>query len=300
MARSDTRFREAYNSLLDYCGTLPVGSPVPAENELGARTNVSRTVVRRCLARLEERKVISWHGREKRILRQPQGKDRLELPSGRMSVDDLEQRFLDWVLKFDVPADTALSVAELSRMFDVPQHELKEFLAGLSRFGLVARRPRGGWMLRGFTKDFAIELSDFRSILEINAIRNVADLPVDHPIWPKIAELRARHLDLKARIERDFHEFSKIDEAFHQAINSVVKNRFVEEFQKVISLIFHYHYLWNKADEKDRNAAAVDEHLAIMDALEARDTEAACRAAEKHLKTSKTTLLSSLRYHELG
>ena len=185
-------------------------------------------------------------------------------------------------------------------MFDVPQHELKEFLAGLSRFGLVARRPRGGWILRGFTRDYAIELSDFRSILEINAIRKVADLPVDHPIWPKLEELRMKHLDLKARIDRDYHEFSKIDEAFHQAINSVVKNRFVEEFQKVISLIFHYHYLWNKADEKDRNAAAIEEHLAIMDALEARDADAACRAAEKHLKTSKTTLLSSLRHHELG
>lgn len=109
-----------------------------------------------------------------------------------------------------------------------------------------------------------------------------------------------QHLDLKARIDSDYHEFSKIDETFHQAINSVVRNRFVEEFQKVISLIFHYHYLWNKADEKDRNAAAIEEHLAIVEALEARDADAACRAAVKHLKTSKTTLLSSLRHHDLG
>lgn len=300
LARSDTRFREAYNRLLDYCGTLQPGDAVPAENELSALADVSRTVVRRCLARLEERKVISWHGREKRILRKPASADRLELPATHASADDLEQRFLEWVLKFDVPAETPLSVAELSRMFDVPQHKLKEFLAGLSRFGLVARRPRGGWMLRGFTRDFAIELSDFRFVLEVDAIRKVAELPVDHPIWPTLADLRMQHLDLKARIDADYHEFSKIDEAFHQAINSVVRNRFVEEFQKVISLIFHYHYLWNKADEKDRNAAAIEEHLAIMDALEARDADAACRAAEKHLKTSKTTLLSSLRHHELG
>ena len=155
-------------------------------------------------------------------------------------------------------------------------------------------------MLRGFTRDFAIELSDFRSVLEVDAIRKVADLPVDHPIWQTLEELRMQHIDLKARIDRDYHEFSKMDEAFHQAINSVVRNRFVEEFQKVISLIFHYHYLWDKADEKDRNAAAIEEHLAIIDALEARDADAACRAAEKHLKTSKTTLLSSLRHHELG
>ena len=97
----------------------------------------------------------------------------------------------------------------------------------------------------------------------------------------------------------DFHEFSKLDEAFHMAINSVVKNRFVAEFQKVISLIFHYHYLWDKTDEKKRNGAAIDEHLAIIDALEARDEAAALAATRRHLKTSKTTLLSSLRYHDL-
>lgn len=300
LARSDTRFREAYNRLLDYCETLQPGDALPAENELSALANVSRSVVRRCLARLEDCEVILWQGREKRILRKPASADRLELPTTRAPADDLEQRFLDWILKFDVPAETPLSVAELSRMFDVPQHELKEFLAGLSRFGLVARRPRGGWILRGFTRDFAIELSEFRSVLEIDAIRKVADLPVDHPIWPTLEDLRMQHLDLKARIDSDYHEFSKIDETFHQAINSVVRNRFVEEFQKVISLIFHYHYLWNKADEKDRNAAAIEEHLAIVEALEARDADAACRAAVKHLKTSKTTLLSSLRHHDLG
>lgn len=300
MARSDTRYRNAYNRLLDYCGSLELGALAPAEKELGEIANVSRTVVRRCLAGLEERGVISWGGREKRILRKPTAADRVELPAARVSSDDLEQRFLDWILKFDVPAETPLSVAELSRTFDVPQHELKEFLAGLSRFGLVARRRQGGWMMRGFTKEYAVELSDFRSVLELHAVNQTAEAPVDHPIWKTLETLRKDHLELRRHIDTDYHRFSKLDEAFHQAINSVVRNRFVEEFQKVISLIFHYHYLWNKADEKDRNEAAIDEHLAIIEALEARDAEAAHRAAQKHLRTSKTTLLSSLRHHELG
>ncbi|NDV00086.1 GntR family transcriptional regulator [Pseudoroseicyclus tamaricis] len=300
MARSDTRFREAYNQLLDYCEALPPGASVPSEKDLGDVADVSRTVVRRCLARLQERGVISWEGREKRLLRPPTREDRIEVPDSRPSSDDLEQRFLDWVLRFDVPADTPLSVAELSRMFAVPQHELKEFLAGLSRFGLVARRRQGGWTLRGFTKEFAIELSEFRSVLELHAVRVAAEMPVDHHIWPRLARLRAAHEDLRERIDADFHEFSKLDESFHQVINSVVRNRFVEEFQKVISLIFHYHYMWDKAEEKVRNAAAIEEHLAIIDALEARDAAEAHTAAERHLRTSKTTLLSSLRYHELG
>ncbi|TNJ40817.1 GntR family transcriptional regulator [Phaeobacter sp. B1627] len=300
MARSDTRYREAYNQILAYCETLPTAAPIPAETRLAEIAGVSRTVIRRCLARMEELGLISWQGRDKHLLRAPLADDRIAVPDAPADKSDFEQRFLDWVLRFDVPANTPLSVAELSRTFDVAQHDLKEFLAGLSRFGLVSRRPQGGWMLLGFTKDFAIELSDFRSVLEHNAVAQVADAPVDHPVWAALAQLRADHLALKQAIDTDFHEFSKLDERFHRCINSVVKNRFIAEFQKVISLIFHYHYMWDKTEEKHRNAAAIDEHLAIIDALEARDSEAAQAAALRHLRTSKTTLLSSLRHHDLG
>ena len=105
---------------------------------------------------------------------------------------------------------------------------------------------------------------------------------------------------LADQIDTHFHEFSKLDEAFHEAINAVVRNRFVAEFQKVISLIFHYHYMWDKTQEKQRNGAAIQEHLAIIDALEARDAGRALDAARQHLRTSKSTLLSSLRHHDLG
>ncbi|WP_435170287.1 FCD domain-containing protein [Falsirhodobacter sp. 1013] len=300
MARSDTRFREAFNSLLDVCNTLPVGAELPAEAVMSGAVGVSRTVVRRCLTRMAELGIIAWEGRGKHLLRAPTADDRIALPETTVGRDQLEKRFLGWVLQFDVPADTPLSVAELARTFDVAPHELKEFLASLSRFGLVARRPRGGWMLRGFTREFAIELSDFRLILELDAIAKVAEAPVDHPIWQRLANLRLEHEALARRITTDFHEFSKLDEAFHQAINSVVRNRFMEESQKVISLIFHYHYMWDKTHEMDRNRAAINEHMAIIDALEARDTARACEAARQHLRTSKSTLLLSLRHHALG
>ncbi len=300
MARKDTRFREAYNLLLDHMTSQTVGSDLPSEEALGDLTGVSRTVVRRCLAKARDEGLISWEGREKLLLRKPAKEDDMPLEEGHISAEELEERFFEWVLRFDVPAGTSLSVAELSRAFNTSQHELKEFLSGLSRFGLVARRPRGGWMLRGFTKDFAVELSDFRSLLELNAIAIAADAPVDHPIWPRLAELRTAHLQLLDRIGSDFHAFSKLDGAFHETINSVVRNRFIQEFQKVISLIFHYHFLWDKAEEEQRNAAAISEHLAILDALEERDAETAREAMRRHLATSKTTLLASLRYHELG
>jgi DNA-binding GntR family transcriptional regulator len=299
MARTDERFREAYNHLLDYCAAQETGAHLPAEMALANQLDVSRTVVRSALDRLRDEGIINWEGRTKTLLRIPADTDKLDVASEQPSVDELERQFLDWILRFDVPPGTALNVTELARKFGVPAYGLQEFLASLSRFGLVRRRPRGGWELVGFTRDFAIELSDFRAILELNAISHLLGLPAGHDIWLQLEELESAHRALLADIDRRYNDFSLLDEQFHTAIGSVVKNRFVAEFQKVIALIFHYHYQWDKKDERERNFAAINEHLRIIEALKARREPAALEAARDHLKTSKQTLLSSLRSHAL-
>lgn len=300
MARTDARFRQAYNDLLSHLDSLSAGDALESEVRLSSRLGVSRTVVRAVLNRMTDCGLLHLDGREKTLLRLPLPSDQLPLRDEYISREALEARFLDWVLRFDVPAGTALNVTQLARDFNVPPHLLQEFLASLGQSGLVERRDRGGWRLLGFTPDYAIELSEFRQVLELNALRVLVSLDADHPFWESLRKIRAEHLSLLGRIEKDFHDFSPLDGRFHALINSVVKNRFVAEFQKVISLIFHYHYQWDKTMERHRNEAALREHLAIMDALEARDLARADAAARTHLATSKETLMSSMRVHHPG
>ncbi|WP_372803230.1 GntR family transcriptional regulator [Paracoccus seriniphilus] len=300
MARTDERFKHAYNGLLKRCHSLGVGAKLSSELALAEELDVSRTVIRAALARLDEDGVISWQGRNKTVMRLPKPTDRMEVASTPPSPEVLEERFFDWVLRFDVPAGTPLNVAQLARDFEVPPHSLQEFLASLSRFGLVRRRDRGGWELLGFTEDFAVELSDFRTVLEMNAISHLVACPDDHPIWARLEQLRQDHLKLAENLETRYHDFSRLDERFHETIGSSVNNRFIKEFQRVISLIFHYHYQWEKQTEKKRNAAAIAEHLALIDALQSRDETAALAAARAHLDTAKNTLRASMRTHNLS
>lgn len=299
MARTDARYRAAYNSLLDSLTDLAPQDGLASEIELARRLKVSRTIVRTALARLRDAGIVRWSGRDKTLIRRPSEADRLAAREDHVPLDELEVRFLDWVLRFDVPAGTPLNVSQLARTFGVAPHVLQEFLAGLVQYGLVARRPRGGWLLLGFTAEYAVELSEFRLVLEVNAVRIAAGAPEDHPVWARIADLAARHRALADRIATDFHDFSRLDEQFHTAVNSVVPNRFVAQFQKVITLIFHYHYQWDKTRERDRNEAAIAEHLCVIDALQSRDADAAVEAATRHLATSKETLLTSLRCNRL-
>lgn len=295
MARTNTRFVEAYNDTLTLCKHEGIGKLMPSENALANRLDVSRTVVRSVLSRLFEQEIISGTSREKYVLRLPTVSDRLEGPPVLLTIEELESRFLDWVLRMDVPPGTVLNIAQLAKEFSVATHTLQEFFAALSRFGIVTRRPRGGWELNGFTPDFAIELSDFRMVLELNSARQFMTLSDDHPIWAQLDQLEKDHLELLARIDADYHDFSVLDETFHATINSVVTNRFVKEFQNIISLVFHYHFQWNKSDERTRNKAAIHEHLAYIDALRSRNPALAEAAARTHLMTSKQTLLTALK-----
>ncbi|WP_299963705.1 GntR family transcriptional regulator [uncultured Roseobacter sp.] len=274
---------------------MNIGDLLPSENALAMRLGVSRTVVRSVLAKLDEQGIVTLEGRDKRVRRHPVDDDHLDGPPVLLTIEELEARFLDWVLRMDVPQGTALNVTQLSKEFSVATHTLQEFLSSLSRFGIVVRRPGGGWVLNGFTRDYALELSDFRAVLELNSVRALVALPPHHGIWSQLDRLEQQHRDLLERIETDYHDFSQLDEQFHAAINGVVTNRFVKEFQKVISLVFHYHFQWNKSDERSRNASAITEHLEYIDALRGRDPQAAEAAARRHLATSKQTLLTSLR-----
>jgi len=294
MARTNTRFIEAHNRFLALCEDMAVGDALPSENALAARLGVSRTIVRGVLARLNTRSILAVKGREKVIARRPEPQDRLDSPPVLLTIEQLEERFLDWVLRMDVPPGTVLNVAELSKDLSVATHTLQEFFSSLSRFGIVSRRPRGGWVLYGFTRDFAVELSDFRMVLELNSVRSLVALPPDHGIWARLDTLETAHLALLDRIDTDYHDFSRLDETFHAAINGVVRNRFAKEFQKIISIVFHYHFQWNKSDERMRNEAAIREHLVYIDALRSRDPDKALAAARRHLETSKHTLLTSL------
>ena len=70
-------------------------------------------------------------------------------------------------------------------------------------------------------------------------------------------------------------------------------DEFIDDFSDIITFIFHYHYQWNKRDERIRNEVALHEHLHYLDALFSRDQRRVQEACSLHLASARKTLMAS-------
>lgn len=290
--KTDTVFKRAFNDALDVIATLEVGDHLPSENTLGQRLHVSRTTVRKVLAELTTRGVVAGDGNGGRSVQFAEKAARRfpEAETVPMSAQ-VEKRFMEWMLRDNARPGTTINELELARQFGVATTGIREFLNRFQRFGLIEKRPNAGWLFKGFTTDFALELFEIREMFELRSAKAFGTLPRGSALWRQVEQLRAEHLALLAEVDERFHDFSDLDSRFHRLITSAAPNRFIDGFYEIITLIFHYHYQWNKRDERQRNETAIREHLTYIEALLSRNEaiiELACRA---HLASAKETLI---------
>lgn len=291
MARQNTVFKDAFNRC---AASLEARENLPSEPELSARLGVSRTTVRTILSRLQDLGLISWEKRQKVVLRNPTPQDLFPDEETNSLFEIIERSFMRRILAEDARPGMQINELEFAREIGAGTTSVREFLIRFSRFGLIEKRPNSHWVLKGFTRNFALELSEVREMFELRSAAVFAQLPDDHPAWQELEEIETEHRALLADIGNRYTDFSQLDEKFHLFVHRASMNRFIVDFYDIIALVFHYHYQWSKLYARQRNENAIIEHLAYIDALRSRDQAqigAACRA---HLRSARETLLQSL------
>ena len=129
--------------------------------------------------------------------------------------------------------------------------------------------------------------------LKFATLGALAASPHSSQHWRQLETLRQELLALLDEIETRYHGFSDLDSRVHRFTSTAAPNRFIDSFYDIITVIFHYHYQWNKHDERQRNEVAIREHLTYIEALFSWNismVELACRA---HLSSARETLLRS-------
>jgi DNA-binding GntR family transcriptional regulator len=276
---------------------LAVGEPLPTEQRMAELGEGSRTAVRSTLAYLHAQGLIS-DLKERRLLRKPVRSDYFDIAELQPGADRIREVLLERIYQGDMPPGAEFSEAELARASGTSTISVREFLIEFSRCGLIEKKPRGGWRLCAFDRAFAMELADVRQMFEFAAIDHFAQMAPDDPAHAKLDELIARHEQLGSAMPARHKDFPALDREFHTFLIGLLSNRFAQGLYDIVSLVFHYHYQWDKDEELARNQYAVHEHLDILRALARRDIAGARDAMGIHLNSSRSTLLQGIRTRE--
>ena len=292
--RGETVFKKNFNAALEYINLLGGKVNMPSENILARELGTSRTTVRKILGELKNKKIIKANASNWMIARLPKPIDFFPENETVATSIRVEKKFMEWMMRSNRKAGDVVNGLELARQFKVSTGAIREYLNRFGRFGLIEKRPNSSWIIRGFTQEFALELFEVRELFETRSALSFEKLPENSPVWAALRNLEREHRALLRKIATRYHDFPSLDERFHRLVNSSSNNRFFMDFYDIISLIFHYHYQWNKVDERQRNKAAIGEHLAYIESLLSRDPKRIGMACKRHLNSARKTLLASI------
>ena len=179
---------------------------------------------------------------------------------------------------YDSSADLRLDERRLSEQFGISRTPLREALARLDQEGLVNIVPRRGIYIVRKSKAEILEMITVWAALESMAARLITQNASDE----EIASLRAlcSTFDgeaVKARID----EYSDTNIKFHQAILNMSKCGLLNEMAQ--ALFMHVGAIRARTiSEQDRADRSIVDHMHIIEALEARDTDLAERLVREH------------------
>lgn len=191
--------------------------------------------------------------------------------------DSLKAAIMDMNI-YDSSADLRLDERRLSEQFGISRTPLREALARLDQEGLVKIVPRRGIYIVRKSKTEILEMITVWAALESMAARLITQNASDE----EISSLRAlcSTFDgeaVKARID----EYSDTNIRFHQAILKMSKCELLNEMAQ--GLFMHVRAIRARTiSEKDRADRSIVDHMHIIEALEARDTDLAERLVREH------------------
>lgn len=213
--------------------------------------------------------------------------------SGSQSLEDYGFKALrDLILQGDLLPGQRLGQEELAAKLGISRTPLRSAIAALERDGFVSLTPRGEAVVREFGPRRIVDLFEIRAVLEGLTCRLIA------PIIERKHTLYLRSLIQAAVPEEgsdDWSTYRRADVEFHSFLGSLlddnVLSRQVESLRSIMALSFAQGLLRPPAE-------TLQEHLDIIDALDAHDADRAEQAMLKHIRT--TIALMKQKADEVG
>ena len=179
---------------------------------------------------------------------------------------------------YDHPGEIRLDERQLSQDLGVSRTPIREAMSLLEQEGFVKTLPRRGVFVVRKSKREIVEMILVWAALESMAARLVCQNATDK----EIASLRRLFDDFREGTEADhLQEYSEANIAFHSAIIRLSKCQLIADLTK--NLFIHMRAIRKVTISEDNRAQrSIQDHMAIIEALEAREVERAENLVRQH------------------
>jgi DNA-binding GntR family transcriptional regulator len=190
------------------------------------------------------------------------------------------QALKEAILKMDIyatPEPAMLDERALSERLGVSRTPIREAIAMLEQDGFVKTVPRRGIVVVRRNKTEIVDMIRAWAALESMAARLITTTARKKDI----TALRDFFKDFgkDRRPEDHIEEYSRANTAFHQALISLSESPVLVDMTN--DILLHVRG-YRQLIRKDRASTSLPEHLGIIEALEARDTELAEKRSRDH------------------
>lgn len=209
--------------------------------------------------------------------------------------DRIAEQFTRAIREGELTVGTRLPPeAQLAEQLGVSRGILREALTILEARGHLSRTPKGGTVITSVIGDDLArtlskqlrqatyrDLLEFREVMEYRAVENIVRIATDEQLQ-----------SLEELLQDEQQQVSQIDRYFHYQLavlsgNSLFSS-FVDTYYELIREI-----KVKSLQTKERKAAIRREHLAILNALKARNAELARECVRLHLNAVRRSVDSS-------
>ncbi len=207
----------------------------------------------------------------------------LPLPQLRQQVqptiaDQVFKVLHDRILSLELPPETKISEAEVSAKMGVSRQPVREAFRRLANLGFLQIRPQSGTTVSLISEEAVLRARFIRLALEMHTCRTACDVISDDGLRA-LSDLIEQQKGAIAENNRSL--FHALDDAFHREI--CVQSGVGYVWDVISENKGHMDRVRMLTLDTSSQKYALNEHIAILDALTARSPNAAADAIEKHL-----------------
>lgn len=195
------------------------------------------------------------------------------------------------ILEGRIGAQEQLSENQLAAEAGASRTPLRVALSRLEQEGVISRLANGTLMVRPVTVEQLLHIVQLRRLLEGAAAARAAELAATGGLHPALAALKPVMQAYADGAATAFDEFWQHDDAFHDAVAEAAG---LVLWPDMLAVLRETARRCTITRTHDRFTEQAREHLAVVDAIDAGDSDRARSAMEEHFSSVRTRFLDWL------